>query len=84
MDDKRIYKPLRICKGTLTQIIWFVEGTILFFSVFVLGITTNSRLIPNIILSSIIAGIVLLLLWRWASYIKKGIENNNKVQDPVN
>jgi hypothetical protein len=80
MDDKRICKPLQICKGTLTQIIWFVEGILVLFSVFVLGITTNSKLVSNIILSSVITSIVLLLLWWWASYVKKGIEKNkNKI-----
>lgn len=85
MDDKRIIWPLRIFKGTLTQIMWFVEGILVASLMFFLGIILDCQLTCRIILSFITTVLVLIVLLYWANYIKKGItkNENNKINNSV-
>lgn len=76
MDDQKIFSPLRKFKGTLTQIVWFIEGILIASFMFVLGIILDYQLTSRIILTCITLVCVLIVLWRWAKYIKKGISKN--------
>ena len=85
MDDQKIIWPLRIFKGTLTQIMWFVEGVLIAALMFFLGIILDCQLACRIILSFITTVLVLIVLSYWANYIKKGItkNENNKINNSL-
>jgi hypothetical protein len=73
MDDQNKFLTFRIFKGTLTQIIWFTEGVLIALFMFVLGTIQQCQPSCRIMLSLITGAVVLLLLFFWARYIKKGI-----------
>ena len=73
MNDSRIWWLLRMSKGTLTQLMWFIEGVLIAAFMFVLGIILDFHLTSRIILSFITTVFVLIVLWSWAKYIKKDI-----------
>lgn len=75
INDNKIWKPLRIFKGTLIQIIWFTEGFILALLLFVLSIMFQCQLICRIFLITVPTAFILLLLRLWASYIKQGVDD---------
>lgn len=76
MDDQKIFSLLRKSKGTLTQIMWFIEGVLFAALMFALGIILDLQLTDRIILSIIPVIFVLIVLRFWAKYIKKGITKN--------
>jgi hypothetical protein len=75
MNDNNICKPLRMFKGTLTQIIWFTESFIFALLLVVLSTMFQCQLICRILLIIIPTACVLLLLKLWASYIKQGVNS---------
>ena len=82
MDNNRILPFFRIFSGTLTQIMWFTEGFLMFALTFILARIFHFDITLTIILLIFVPIIILILLAWWAFYIKKGIvkETNNLFQ----
>lgn len=78
MNDSRIWWLLRMSKGTLTQIMWLIEGILIEALMFVLVIILELQLTDRIILLIIPVGFVLTVLYCWAEYIKQGIDEKNE------
>jgi len=81
MSNQNICLPFRIFKGTLTQIMWIIEGILIAVFIFVLGTLIDCQLVCKIIIALITFTFVLIGLHLWAQYIKQGIrkEKVNKV-----
>jgi len=75
MDDENIILLFRIFKGTMTQIMWIIEGLLIAAFTFVLGSIINCQLVCRILMTLITLTFVLIILLCWARYIKKGITN---------
>ena len=78
MGDEGIVFPFNKFNGTLTQIIWFTEGSLVFALTFTLGKILCFKATLIIILSIFVTIVVCALLLWWASYIKKGITKKNQ------